>query len=184
MCHVRRILYGYNQGQSVQSLIISTEAKNAAHDGKFDLQAYRFVAASEQLRQPRKVRIGLVQNSIVLPTTAPYAQQRDAILGRIRQLVDAAAKCGTQVLCLQEAFHMPFAFCTREREWCEFAEPVEGGPSVLLCQELAVCHGMVIVCPILERDPVHCETVWNTAVVIGHRGNIIGKHRKVSEHVW
>lgn len=39
--------------------------------------------------------------------------------------------------------------------------------------------GMVVVCPILERDAAHNDTVWNTAVVIGHNGNIIGKHRKV-----
>ena len=37
----------------------------------------------------------------------------------------------------------------------------------------------VIVSPILERDAVHCEVLWNTAVVIGNKGSIIGKHRKV-----
>lgn len=38
---------------------------------------------------------------------------------------------------------------------------------------------MVIVSPILERDTAHHDIIWNTAVVIGHTGNIIGKHRKV-----
>lgn len=38
---------------------------------------------------------------------------------------------------------MPFAFCTREKAWTEFAEPVVGGPSTMLCQELARKHGMV-----------------------------------------
>lgn len=74
---------------------------------------------------------------------------------------------------------MPFAFCTREKAWTEFAEEVEGGVSVVLCQRLAAKHGMVIVCPILERDGAHASTIWNTAVVIGNNGNIIGKHRKV-----
>jgi beta-ureidopropionase len=37
---------------------------------------------------------------------------------------------------------------------------------------------MVIISPILERDPVHGETIWNTAVVVGNNGNVIGKHRK------
>lgn len=46
-------------------------------------------------------------------------------------------------------------------------------------QTLARRFGMVIVCPILERDAAHGDTIWNTAVVIGHMGNIIGKHRKV-----
>ena len=38
---------------------------------------------------------------------------------------------------------------------------------------------MVIVSPILERDEAHGDSIWNTAVVIGHTGNVIGKHRKV-----
>mgnify|MGYP001810220127 CR=1 FL=1 len=40
------------------------------------LQGYRFEAAPEQLRAPRVVRVGLVQNSIQAPTTAPFMQQR------------------------------------------------------------------------------------------------------------
>ena len=72
-----------------------------------------------------------------------------------------------QVLCLQEAWHMPFAFCTREKCWAEWAEPADAtGPSTALCAELAAAHGMVIVCPILERDVAHGDTLWNTAVRI------------------
>jgi beta-ureidopropionase len=37
---------------------------------------------------------------------------------------------------------------------------------------------MVIVSPILERDVAHGGTIWNTAVVVGNKGNVIGKHRK------
>jgi len=37
---------------------------------------------------------------------------------------------------------------------------------------------MVVVSPILERDEVHGDTIWNTAVVIGNNGNVIGKTRK------
>lgn len=73
---------------------------------------------------------------------------------------------------------MPFAFCTREKEWCEFAEPVAGGPSTRLVQERAARHNMVVVSPILERDEVHGGVLWNTAVVVGNSGNVIGKHRK------
>lgn len=73
---------------------------------------------------------------------------------------------------------MPFAFCTREKRWCEFAEPVDGETTHFL-QELAQKYNMVIVSPILERDLNHGETIWNTAVIIGNHGNIIGIHRKV-----
>jgi hypothetical protein len=75
---------------------------------------------------------------------------------------------------------MPFAFCTREKHWCEFAEPAESGPTTRLLQPLARRWGMVIVSPILERDESHGDTIWNAAVVIGNNGNVIGKHRKVS----
>lgn len=37
---------------------------------------------------------------------------------------------------------------------------------------------MVIISPILERDEVNGNTLWNTAVVISNTGNYLGKHRK------
>lgn len=73
---------------------------------------------------------------------------------------------------------MPFAFCTREKAWCEFAEPATTGPSVQLLRRLAARHGMVIISPLLERDEAKGDTVWNTAVVVGHTGAVVGKHRK------
>lgn len=78
---------------------------------------------------------------------------------------------------------MPFAFCTREKSWCEFAEPVDGESTQFL-QDLAQKYNMVIVSPILERDVKHGETIWNTAVIIGNNGNIIGKHRKVCDSLY
>ncbi|XP_046465573.1 beta-ureidopropionase isoform X3 [Neodiprion pinetum] len=74
---------------------------------------------------------------------------------------------------------MPFAFCTREKQpWCEFAEDVSDGPSVMVLRKLAQQYNMVIISPILERDSNKGDTIWNTCVVIGTDGNIIGKHRK------
>ena len=89
----------------------------------FDFQAYGIDAQSEQTRPKRLVRIGAIQNQIVLPTTDPIVKQRDAIHQRIGKLIHAASLCNVNILCLQEAWHMPFAFCTREKQpWCEFAE--------------------------------------------------------------
>ncbi|GMN58379.1 hypothetical protein TIFTF001_027483 [Ficus carica] len=139
--------------------------------------AFRFHADKELLREPRVVRVGLIQNSIVLPTTAPFSDQKTAIFQKIKPIIDAAGASGVNVLCLQEAWMMPFAFCTREKRWCEFAEPVDGESTQFL-QDLARKYNMVIINPILERDVNHGETLWNTAVIIGNHGNIIGKHRK------
>ncbi|KAK8275550.1 hypothetical protein V6Z12_D10G143900 [Gossypium hirsutum] len=73
---------------------------------------------------------------------------------------------------LQEAWMMPFAYCTREKRWCEFAEPVNGESTQFL-QEFALKYNMVIISSILERDINHGETLWNTIVIIGNHGNII-----------
>lgn len=73
---VKRVLYGANQGQAVGQLDLPKQAQQAAADHAFDLQAYRFTAAPEQLRAPRVVRVGLIQHGIVKPTTAPFDEQR------------------------------------------------------------------------------------------------------------
>lgn len=44
--------------------------------------------------------------------------------------------------------------------------------------QLAKRHSMVIISPILERDSVHGDVIWNTAVVISSAGKYLGKHRK------
>ena len=54
---------------------IPDEAKELSKRENFDLQAYAFDAAAEQTRTKRIVRIGAIQNQIVLPTDAPVVQQ-------------------------------------------------------------------------------------------------------------
>ena len=50
--------------------------------------------------------------------------------------------------------------------------------STKLLSECAKKYKMVIVSPILERDMVNGESIWNTAVVINHEGKYLGKSRK------
>lgn len=131
------------------------------------------------VREPRVVRVAVIQNSVVAPTTAPLLEQYEAIENKIRGMLEAAAGMGANVVCLQEAWTCPFFFCTRERyPWSEFAEDAKSGRSTRFCQEMAKMHNMVIISPILERDEEHGDTIWNTAVVVGNNGNYIGKHRK------
>jgi len=97
----------------------------------------------------------------------------------VETMIDAAAKLGVNVICMQEAWTMPFAFCTREKlPWTEFAMDAKTGEATKFCQRMAKKHNMVIVNPILERDSVHGDTIWNTAVIIGNNGNVIGISRK------
>jgi beta-ureidopropionase len=158
---------------------LNGKALQLAEKNNFQLAGYAFDALPESVRAPRKVRVAAIQNAIVLPTTAPIAEQRTAIHRRIEQMVDAAALCETKIICFQEAWQMPFAFCTREKSpWCEFAESAETGPTTKFCQELAQKYGMTIISPILERDEIHGDILWNTAVVISHQGKYLGKTRK------
>jgi endonuclease/exonuclease/phosphatase family metal-dependent hydrolase len=60
--------------------------------------------------------VGLIQNAVTHPTTAPFVEQLRAIRTRVRELLDAAGAAGCKIVCLQEAWTMPFAFCTREKQ--------------------------------------------------------------------
>lgn len=172
---MRRILFG----KETRKLNLPLSVVDAAVNGGFDLQGYAFDAAQEQLRHPRIVRVGLIQNRIVLPTDAPVGEQVAALHKRIAEIVEVAAQCSVNIVCFQEAWTMPFAFCTREKlPWTEFAESAEDGPTTKFCQKLAKMYNMVVVSPILERDSAHGDILWNTAVVISNSGNIIGKSRK------
>ncbi|XP_048411796.1 beta-ureidopropionase isoform X2 [Stegostoma tigrinum] len=172
---VWRMLYG----RDTRKLDLPKSALEASLEKDFQLKAFGFEASPEQLRQPRVVRVGLIQNKIRLPTDFPVSEQVAAIQKRIADIVEVAAMCGVNIVCLQEAWTMPFAFCTREKlPWTEFAESAEDGPTTRFCQELARKYNLVMVSPILERDEFHGDTLWNTAVVISNSGKVLGKTRK------
>ncbi|KAA0194343.1 hypothetical protein HAZT_HAZT006968 [Hyalella azteca] len=170
LAEVKRILYG----RDVPRITLPQSALDAAQEGSFEIKAFKFDAAKEDITTPRVVRVGLVQNKIVLPTTAPVQQQRDALLARCATIARAAAMAGVNVLCLQEAWNMPFAFCTREKlPWCEFAEPAEDGPTTQFIQKVDICCSAPS-----DRDTNHGDVLWNTAVVVSNTGRVIGKSRK------
>ncbi|KAL0870546.1 hypothetical protein ABMA27_005516 [Loxostege sticticalis] len=171
-----RIHYGRCDHNEIE---IKRNTAELATKNDFEIAAYDFPTKKEQIRSPRIVRVGVIQNSIAVSTDKPIADQRQGIFNKVRNIIESAASEGVNVLCLQEAWSMPFAFCTREKQpWCEFAESATDGPSTLFLKEFALKYGMVIISPILERDDIHGDTIWNTAVVINESGKVIGKHRK------
>ena len=175
LSELKRILYG----RPADVLPIPEEALKLGEDKDFEVKAYKITAAQEQTRAPRLVRVAVVQNHIVRPTTDPVVEQRAAIHARIQDITHAAHLCGVNVICYQECWSAPYFFCTREKQpWLELAESSESGPSVQLCKEMAKKYNMVIVCPILERDDTHSHIVWNTAVVISNSGKVMGTSRK------
>lgn len=172
---VFRILYG----RELPELELPLTAKDASNALNLELKGYSFSAEIEELRPARRVRVGLIQNTIVRPTTDPISVQRDALLAKIGGIIQVAHESGVNVVCMQEAWNMPFAFCTREKHpWMQFAESAENGPTTQFLQELAKRYNMVIVSSILERDEDHGDTIWNTCVVISNSGRVMGKSRK------
>uniref|UniRef100_A0A2K5EIP7 Beta-ureidopropionase 1 n=1 Tax=Aotus nancymaae TaxID=37293 RepID=A0A2K5EIP7_AOTNA len=95
---VKRVLYG----KELRKLDLPREAFKAASREDFELQGYAFEAAEEQLRQPRIVHVGLVQNRIPLATDAPVTEQVSALHKRIKSIVEVAAMCGVNIICFQE----------------------------------------------------------------------------------
>ncbi|ALC41465.1 pyd3 [Drosophila busckii] len=173
---VKRILYGVEEDLTLE---LPAAATATAEQHGFEIKGYRFKAQKEQLRKSRLVRVGAIQNSIALPTDAPIEQQREGIWQKVKAMIKAAAEAGCNIVCTQEAWTMPFAFCTREKfPWCEFAEEAETGATTKMLSELAQAYNMVIIHSILERDAAHGDTIWNTAVVISNNGRFMGKHRK------
>merc|ERR1711981_260274 len=174
LAEAKRILYG----RQLKTLSLNPEAQDLADTNHFQLVGYQFTAEKEDTRTSRVVRLGLVQNEIALKDTSESVNaQREALYQRIGVIIEAAALAQVNVLCLQEAWTMPFAFCTREKKkWCEFAESAEEGPTTKFLSKFAKMYDMVIISPILERDAQ--DLIWNTAVVISHTGKVMGKSRK------
>ncbi|XP_054248913.1 beta-ureidopropionase [Indicator indicator] len=184
LAEVKRILYGGD----ARKLNLPPAAQSAAQERGFELQGYGFDAAPEQLRRPRVVRVGLIQNRIPLPTDTAVAVQVAALHKRIEEIVEVAALCGVNIVCFQEAWTMPFAFCTREKlPWTEFAESAEDGPTTRFCQEVKTQpsgktpDSALKSSPyqsLISMDPVWGGPLWNTAVVISNSGAVLGKSRK------
>uniref|UniRef100_A0A8B9JTY5 Ureidopropionase, beta n=1 Tax=Astyanax mexicanus TaxID=7994 RepID=A0A8B9JTY5_ASTMX len=103
---VKRILYG----KELRKLVLPQSALVAALERDFDLHGYVFEAEPEQIRAARTVRVGLIQNKIVLPTDAPVLEQITALHKRVGEMVDVAAACGVNIVCFQEAWTLLNAF--------------------------------------------------------------------------
>ena len=80
LSEVRRILYG----NPVEKLDIPEEAAELSSLHNFQIAAYKIPCAAEQTRAPRLVKIGAIQNQIVLPTDKPVLDQVRALHDRIK----------------------------------------------------------------------------------------------------
>lgn len=97
---VRRIIYG----TSAKPLDIPQSVLDLSKSENFTVKAYRFSAKSETFRDPRIVRIGLVQHKLPLPPSSPFQEQMEAVHARISQITKAASLGGVNIICFQVFF--------------------------------------------------------------------------------
>ncbi|MEO6786588.1 MAG: carbon-nitrogen hydrolase family protein [Chthoniobacteraceae bacterium] len=95
-------------------------------------------------------------------------------LARAERLIESAAAQGARLAVLPEAMDIGWMHPSCR----DLAESVPGGePARRLCAAAAK-HGIHVCAELTERDGVH---VYNAAILIGSRGEILCKHRKLNE---
>ena len=111
--------YLYRSLNISRQLDLSEATVSRAGDEDYQVTGWRMEADMEETRPVREVRIGLIQNKIVLSTDAPINQQVSivdehfcfnvyhevtALHRRIGGIIENAAKSGVNIICLQEAW--------------------------------------------------------------------------------
>jgi N-carbamoylputrescine amidase len=102
---------------------------------------------------------------------------KEANIKTAMELIREAASKGANIICLQELFNTIYFCFEANREYIQLAEPIPG-PTIDRMSELARETRTVLICPIFEKEMV--GEYYNSAVVVGPNGEIIGKYRKNS----
>ena len=95
-----------------------------------------------------------------------------ANIRRAEQMIADSGKTGSDIIVLPECIDLGWTY----PDACNLAEPVPGTVSDSLC-EAAVQSGMHVVAGLTEKEGTH---IYNTALLISSRGEILGKHRKIN----
>ncbi|MEE3332632.1 MAG: carbon-nitrogen hydrolase [Myxococcota bacterium] len=114
------------------------------------------------------LRIGLVQMRC--------GDDLDDNLGRALEFVEQAAREGAQVVCLQELFRAPYPCQSEDPARFEWAEPVPGPTSEVLCKRAAEL-GVALVASLFERRAA--GLYHNTAALIDEAGKLRARYRKL-----
>jgi len=100
---------------------------------------------------------------------------KETNIKKATKLVTEAAGNGANIVCLQELFNMVFPAFEAKEEYFEMAETIPG-PTTERMSKLAKKLGIALIAPIYEK--VLRGKYYNTAVLLGSDGKIIGKYRK------
>jgi agmatine deiminase len=115
----------------------------------------------------KTVTVGLIQTAV--------SENIAENMKKTAQKIEQAVKLGAQIICLQELYRTRY-FPQRENQDAKgFAETIPG-ESTDLFSGLAKKHRIVIIAPLFEKSKE--DKFYNTAVVIGCEGEIMGTYRK------
>lgn len=113
------------------------------------------------------VTIGLIQTSV----TENISQNMKITVEKIEQ----AAQKGAQIVCLQELYRTRYFPQQEKQDVTDLAEFIPG-ESTKLFSQLAKKHHLAIIAPLFEK--AKDGKFYNSAVVIGSNGELLGTYRK------
>jgi len=102
-------------------------------------------------------------------------RDKEVNIQKASRLIRQAAEGGAKFICLPELFNTIYFCYEQERENFQLAEPIPG-PTTEKMAALAREVGSVLICPLFEKAMK--GEYYNSAVVLGPNGEILGKYRK------
>ncbi len=121
-----------------------------------------------QKRIKNEVRVGLIQMSA--------ADRPSANLDKAIERIEAAARKGAQIVCLQELFRSRYFCQSEDQRNFKLAEAIPG-PSTEALGAVARDREIVVVASLFEKRAA--GVYHNTAVVIDADGSLVGRYRKM-----
>ncbi len=133
----------------------------------------------------RVVRVAAVQ-------TRPVYLDRAATLEGVLERIERASNEGAELVVLPEAMLSTYPLPPEDRTaidgkprgddyWELFVESSVQvpGPEVAAIGAVARARGVHVVLGVNERDAAYPATIYNTAVLVGSDGEVLGRHRKI-----
>src|SRR5882757_2061244 len=111
----------------------------------------------------------------VAATQMACSWDRDANIARAEKLIREAAKCGAQVILLQELFETPYFCKDHNPKHLELALPLDGHPAVEHFR--AVARELEVVLPISVFERAN-NAFYNSVAIVDADGSVVGSYRK------
>jgi N-carbamoylputrescine amidase len=104
------------------------------------------------------------------------SEGKEKNLEKAIKFAQIASEKGAHIICFQELFTTHWFPKEMDKSHFALAEKING-PSMMRMQKLAKENGIVLVCPIFEKEGENA--FYNSAMVIDAGGEILGSYRKI-----